>query len=82
MPTYTFQCESCKKQEDKRLTISQRDEPLSLPCEACGGKVTRIITGAPKIVAGVTVSDKRPEGWKDVLRGIKKSSGRTSCIDV
>lgn len=82
MPTYTFQCESCKKQEDKQLRIAQRDEPLSLPCEACGGKVTRIITAAPRIVAGVTVTDKRPEGWKDVLRGIKKSSGRTSCIDV
>lgn len=82
MPTYTFQCESCKKREDKRLSIAERDQPLSLPCEACGGKVTRIITGAPRIVSGVAVTDKRPEGWKDVLRGIKKHSGKTSSIDV
>ncbi|ARK07933.1 hypothetical protein phiA829_113 [Aeromonas phage phiA8-29] len=53
-----------------------------MPCEVCGGKVKRIITSAPKIVAGVTVTDKRPEGWKDVLRGIKKNSGKTNCIDV
>lgn len=82
MPVYTFECEHCRKQEDKRLPISLRDEPLSLPCEVCGGKVKRIITSAPKIVAGVTVTDKRPEGWKDVLRGIKKNSGKTNCIDV
>lgn len=82
MPIYTFECEHCRKQEDKQLPISSRDEPLSLPCESCGGKVKRIITAAPKIVSGVSMNDKRPEGWKDVLRGIKKNSGKTSCIDV
>lgn len=82
MPIYTFECEKCHAREDKRLTISTRDEPLGLPCEACGGKVKRIITAAPTVVAGVAVTDKRPDGWKDVLRGIKKTSGKNNCIDI
>lgn len=82
MPVYSFQCESCEKVFDKTLKMASRDEPLGLPCESCGGKVKRIITAAPRIVSGVSVSDKRPEGWKDVLRNIKGASGKNNSIDV
>jgi hypothetical protein len=34
------------------------------------------------IVSGVSVKDKRPDGWKDVLGNIKKGAGKTSTIDV
>lgn len=80
MPTYDYQCSGCKKHTTLMTSIARRKEKCEEPCEECGEAVTMII-GAPQIVSGVRVTDKRPDGWRDVLGNIKKSSGKTSTID-
>ncbi|QVW27132.1 hypothetical protein [Escherichia phage A221] len=41
-----------------------------------------MIVGAPKIVSGVKGPQSAPDGFKDVLRTIKKGSGKGNTIDV
>lgn len=80
MPTYDYKCEGCKKETTLLVSIARRNEKCEQPCEECGNKVVMII-GSPRIVSGVRVTDKRPDGWRDVLGNIKKSSGKTSTIN-
>lgn len=82
MPTYSYQCSGCGDTFDKSLKISDRKEPEQLPCDKCQGKITQVLLAAPRIVSGVSVRDKRPEGWKDVLRKVDGTAGRKSTIDV
>ena len=81
MPTYLYGCDSCKNEFQETHKVSERKTPCDLPCEKCGGKIS-IKIGTPTIVSGVSVRDKRPDGWKDVLKNIHKSSGTKSTIDV
>lgn len=82
MPTYSYQCSGCGNTFDKILKISERKDPEQLPCDKCQGTITQVLLAAPRIVSGVSVRDKRPEGWKDVLRKVNSTAGRKSTIDV
>lgn len=76
----------CKGCGDKRVVpmkiTDSRKEYWETPCVHCGGLVVTPITSSPKIVSGVSVRDKRPEGWKDVLRKVHKGAGSQSTVDV
>jgi putative FmdB family regulatory protein len=52
MPTYEYQCDSCRRVFEIRQRIS---EPPLATCEACGGPVRRLLSAAPFILKG--------EGW-------------------
>jgi putative FmdB family regulatory protein len=52
VPTYEYQCEKCQRTFEVRQRITE--PPLSV-CEACGGRVKRLLSPAPFILKG--------EGW-------------------
>ena len=52
MPTYEYQCEKCQRTFEVRQRITEA--PLSV-CDACGGRVKRLLSPAPFILKG--------EGW-------------------
>lgn len=83
MPTYNFKCNGCKKEFEKFLSVSKRKEPCDIPCVECGGEIVSFISGAPKLLyGGVKTPQSAPDGFKDVLRTIKKGAGKESTIDV
>lgn len=85
MPTYNFTCNSCDTTFDVRNNIINRDVPLTEPCKYCGesGKVVRNLD-APPITSGAPthIGSRVPDGFKDVLRNIKKGSGKHCTIDI
>jgi putative FmdB family regulatory protein len=52
VPTYEYQCEKCQRVFEVRQRITE--PPLST-CDACGGRVKRLLSPAPFILKG--------EGW-------------------
>jgi putative FmdB family regulatory protein len=52
VPTYEYQCEKCQRVFEVRQRITEA--PLTT-CEACGGRVKRLLSPAPFILKG--------EGW-------------------
>lgn len=82
MPNYDYGCTACEHTFDKIVPVADRFKPTEEPCPNCGsvGTVEFLILGAPVIAwsfAGSTIqsSNKTPEGFKDILRRIKKSKG-------
>lgn len=81
MPLYDYQCKGCGKLLTLRKSIAERHEPESNPCEECGSEISMVLY-APKIVSGVKGPQSAPDSFKDVLRTIKKTSGKGNTIDV
>lgn len=79
MPLYDFECSFCEDKTERLLTISQKEHDPQL-CEVCGHVLNPIITKMT-IVSGVNNTKKLDEGFKDVLREVKKTSGSESTID-
>lgn len=82
MPQYCYSCKSCGNEELKRSTIAERKAPLEDECPECGSKDRFIALGVVQTVGGVSITDKRPEGWKDVLKKVHKSAGKTSTVNT
>ncbi|WDS51417.1 FmdB-like transcriptional regulator [Salmonella phage SeF6a] len=81
MPFYDYACTGCDNSFSTRRSCAERHTPELEPCSECGGEIKMII-GAPKIVSGVRGPQSAPDGFKDVLRHIKKQSGKGNTIDV
>lgn len=81
MPFYDYACKGCGHSFSQRKTCAERHTPELEPCSECGGQISMVI-GAPKIVSGVRGPQSAPDGFKDVLRQIKKTSGKGNTIDV
>jgi len=81
MPNYEFICNKCGAYEEIILPLSKRDDDRYCP-DCFGGKMERII-GAPRISYDGAMSPikRAGSGWNDVLKGIKKASGRDANIE-
>lgn len=83
MPVYAYKCQDCEFIEEKKMRMSELDIPKTEPCPECGSETNRTtVLGTPKVVSGVSVSDKRPDGWRDVLKKVHKGAGRTSTVNT
>lgn len=83
MPTYTYRCKKCENSFEKFLSISNRKEPEQEACPNCNEKdcVEQSLTEPPKLVSDSKTAMRRAgSGWNDVLKGIKKASGRNNTI--
>ena len=85
--TYEYKCEECEETWELFTTIAKRDDALKEPCPKCGGnKIKRLVSGG----AGFSMhGDERAKmykkagsGFNDVLKGIKKASGRACTIQT
>lgn len=66
--------------EDVQLLIAERDYPTTQPCPTCGkeGVIERCVS-APGVSYTINRGGLRtPEGFKDVLREIKKKHPRNT----
>jgi putative FmdB family regulatory protein len=87
MPTYDYYCKKCLHDFEKFLPIAKMDDPLNEPCPKCGevGCIEKIM-GAPVVhwtFMGSTIQSHAPEGFKDILRNMKKNNGgKTPGIEL
>ena len=77
MPTYEYECGSCRRTFEVRQRIS---EPALTTCDVCGGPVRRLLSAAPFILKGEGwyVTDYPSESRKKALSEEKSSSTTTS----
>jgi len=83
MPTYEYRCSDCEHHFEKYLSMKDNKQPEGEPCPECGAENTvyQSFTTTPKLVSGVTSPLKTAgSGWQDVLKGIKKASGKNHTI--
>lgn len=86
MPTYDFYCKECLHDWEVFLPMSKIDEPISNPCPNCSkvGSIERIVC-SPGIhfrFMGSTIQSHAPEGFKEVLRTMKKNHPKAKGIEV
>ena len=78
MPTYEYECKSCKHSFD--VFQSMKDEPLKI-CPKCGKEVRRLINGGNGVIFkgnGFYVTDKNMKGGKNANGGKEEKSGDTA----
>ena len=75
MPIYEYQCDSCSR----RFEVMQRmTEPLIATCEACGGRVRRLISQTSFVLKGTGwyVTDYPSESRKKAMgKEVKDTNG-------
>lgn len=83
MPTYTFQCKKCDNVHDEILSIANRNTPETIACVECGANdFKRIQVAPPLIVAGIGETTKlMSDGWKDVIKGVRKANPNNTMRD-
>jgi hypothetical protein len=60
--------------------MSKRDEATQEPCPECGGEVYRTMETAGLISDSKTPLRRAGSEWNDVLKKIKKGSGKNNSI--
>lgn len=81
MPYYDYACKGCDNEFSAKHSIADRNTPCGTPCEKCSGQIYMRLS-SPRIVGGVKGPQSAPDGFKDILREIKKGSGKGCTIDV
>jgi len=82
MPTYTFRCRSCGNSFDLFTKMgNSKGDTLECPnCMAVGQCEQEI--GVSKIVSGYHTNHRVPDGFKDILKTIKKNYPKNNTIDI
>ena len=74
MPSYTMINKETGEEKDMILSLSEREEFL-----ASGEWTQKLATARLVSQVGSTLS-KTDDGWKEVLKKVKKSSGRNNTV--
>jgi putative FmdB family regulatory protein len=80
VPTYEYECTSCRRTFEVRQRIS---EPPLETCETCGGVVRRLLSPAPFILKGKGwyVTDYPSASRKKAMDAEKSTSPSTAASD-
>lgn len=79
---YNYKCRECDHTFDKVLKMDDRKQPVEAPCPECGaeGSVYQVI-GTPGFISdSKSTLTRAGSGWQDVLKKVKKASGRNNTI--
>jgi putative FmdB family regulatory protein len=79
VPNYDYHCLECNRTFEQNRLIKERD--YAKPCPACDSLDVERLIAAPGISHIYGAYKKVPEGFKDVLRKIKKNNAG-SLIEV
>ena len=77
MPTYNYACESCNHEFEEQLKITDRNLPTESPCPNCGlVTIKKVVGNTPNpMLDPMKLGRIKPsEGFRDVLRNIKKNN--------
>ena len=80
MPTYSYKCKKCENYFEEILKMADRDEPTKQQCKECGGELYRTMETAGLISDSMSTMRRAGSGWNDILKGIKKASGKDNTI--
>ena len=80
--TYDYYCDKCDKVWEESHAIADRDKPCgkSCPCKK-NGKVKRGVCAPALSTDTINPIKRAGTEWNDVLKGIKKASGKESTIE-
>lgn len=80
MPNYDFTCQECNHSFTEMVPIAERDEVRK--CPSCGKKkVARDVSAVKLSYSGFKSNVTRAgAGWNEVLKKVKKGSGRDNSI--
>lgn len=83
MPLYEYQCSSCGEIFDEFSSVADRNIPTENPCPICNENAVTQKIGATPIADPVRLGRiKAPEGFRDVLRNVKKNTyGAAFSVD-
>lgn len=82
MPIYNYKCSECDARFTQSHMIADRKIPEEQICPECGADrtVTQVI-GTPNFVTdSKSTLTRAGGGWQDVLKKVKKASGRDNSI--
>lgn len=60
--------------------MSQRDEATKSPCPECGDELYRTMETGGLVSDSMSTMRRAGSEWNDVLKGIKKASGKDNTI--
>lgn len=80
MPLYDYSCRSCDNEFTESHSVDNRKIPLEKPCDQCGGELFQRISGTSLVTDHMTLTRRAGSEWQDVLKGIKKASGKDNTI--
>jgi hypothetical protein len=86
--TYVYHCDYCESEYEIEMSIlDDHTKPIKDGCLSCGkkGKVWRVYKPSPVFYnmgksIHTVAANKVGSDWKDVLKGIKKGSGRKNTM--
>lgn len=80
MPNYDYSCDECGHEFTENVPIAKRDEHQTCPkCKK--KKTTRGVSAVKLSYSGFKSNLSRTsDGWNDVLKKVKKGSGRANSI--
>ena len=81
--TYEYICDKCKNRWDEVHPMKDRNHPVGKQSPCCEDGVVKMSITAPGLNFDGAISPIRRAGtgWNDVLKGIKKASGKDNTID-
>lgn len=78
MPEYLFHNKETKEEWTEWMSISERDKYLE-----SNPHIEQLVHGAPMVTYRTGQSRTKPDdGFRDVLRSVKKASGRRNTINT
>jgi len=83
MPTYIFQCKTCKHSFDRLLKIADMDDPLSENCPECGDlSIQRTVGGCYAFMSPEALGRRKaPEDFRNWLSAVKKANPGSTIRD-
>ena len=80
MPLYDYACRKCDNQFTETRSVADRKIPLESPCPECGGELFQKLSGTSLVSDSMGTLRRAGTEWQDVLKGIKKASGKDNTI--
>lgn len=74
MPTYDFRCNDCGKESTVIRKMMELDDEKKVPCDACGGERSVVISGV-RYGDSIRLGIRKPdEGFREVLSKIHENT--------
>ncbi|RPG31837.1 MAG: hypothetical protein CBB72_011765 [Muricauda sp. TMED12] len=82
MPSYSYECTACGEQWSEILPIKDMNKPTELRCAQClqYGTVQKKLTTPGFVSDSKSVLRRAGTEWQDVLKKVKKASGKGNTI--
>lgn len=82
MPLYDYNCDACGHEFCEQLRMDDRKIPVQSPCPNCkkSNTVQQSIKAVPFVTSSISTLRRAGSEWGDVLKKVKKASGKGNTI--